>query len=133
MGGEAAAAGDGLRAALEAEALALGFADCRVARPEAVVEAGRRLRAWVAEGQHGTMGWMADRLDWRADPRTLWPAVRSVIMLAEPYTPEGDPLAVLGRPDRAAMSVYAQGRDYHDVVKKRLKRLGRWLIDQAKA
>ncbi|MEO1724828.1 MAG: tRNA epoxyqueuosine(34) reductase QueG [Pseudomonadota bacterium] len=120
-----------LRSEIEAEALALGFADCGVAAPEAVVEAGRRLRRAVSDGHHGEMTWMEDRIDWRADPRVLWPEVRSVIMLAEAYTPEHDPLAVLAHPDRAAISVYAQGRDYHDVVKKRLKRLGRWLIDAA--
>ncbi|MEL6575653.1 MAG: tRNA epoxyqueuosine(34) reductase QueG [Pseudomonadota bacterium] len=120
-----------LRHDLLAEASALGFADAAIADPGAVVEAGRRLRRWVAEGAHGEMAWMADRLDWRADPRTLWPAVRSVVMLAEPYTPAEDPLAVLAFPDRAAISVYAQGRDYHDVIKKRLKRLGRWLIEAA--
>ncbi|MEL6197379.1 MAG: tRNA epoxyqueuosine(34) reductase QueG [Pseudomonadota bacterium] len=120
-----------LAAWLKAEAALLGFADCRVTDPGAVVEAGRRLRQAVAEGHHGEMAWMADRLDWRADPRVLWPAVRSVVMLAEPYTPDHDPLAVLAQPDRAAISVYAQGRDYHDIVKKRLKRLGRWLIEEA--
>ncbi|MEO0429646.1 MAG: QueG-associated DUF1730 domain-containing protein, partial [Pseudomonadota bacterium] len=120
-----------LRSEIGAEALALGFADCGVAAPEAVVEAGRRLRRAVSDGHHGEMTWMEDRIDWRADPRVLWPEVRSVIMLAEAYTPEHDPLAVLAHPDRAAISVYAQGRDYHDVVKKRLRRLGRWLIDAA--
>jgi epoxyqueuosine reductase len=75
------------------------------------------------------MGWMAERMAWRADPTALWPAARSVIMLAEPYTPAHDPLAVLETRDCAAISVYAQNRDYHDVVKKRLKRVGRWLIE----
>ena len=75
------------------------------------------------------MGWMAERTGWRGDPSALWPEARSVVMLAEVYSPEHDPLAVLDRPDRAAVSVYAQGKDYHDIVKKRLKRLGRWLID----
>ena len=121
----------GLRAALEAEARSLGFAGLAVTRPDAVAEAGARLRHWVAAGEHGTMGWMAERLEWRADPAALWPAVRSVILLAESYAPEGDPLAVLAQPERGAISVYARGRDYHDVVKKRLKRLGRWLIDHA--
>ena len=116
---------------IAAEARALGFADCGIARPEAVRAAGLELRRWVAAGHHGQMGWMAERLDWRADPTVLWPEARSVIMLAEPYTPGHDPLAVLARPERAAISVYAQGRDYHDTVKKRLKRLGRWLIDRA--
>jgi len=120
-----------LRAALEAEARSLGFAGMAVTRPDAVAGAGDRLRQWVAAGQHGSMGWMAERLDWRADPTALWPAARSVILLAESYAPEADPLAVLAQPERGAISVYAQGRDYHDLVKKRLKRLGRWLIDHA--
>ena len=126
-----APSGEGLRDEIIAEALALGFAGIGVTRPDSVREAGRRLRTWVAGGHHGAMGWMADRLDWRADPTALWPEARSVILLAEPYTPETDPMAVLARPDRAAISVYAQGKDYHDVVKKRLKRLGRWLIGRA--
>ena len=128
---EPAAAANALRAAIATEARAVGFADCAVTTPDAVARAGLRLRDWVAAGHHGEMGWMADRLDWRADPRTLWPEARSVVMLAEPYTPGEDPLAVLARPERAGISVYARGRDYHDVVKKRLKRLGRWLIDRA--
>jgi len=120
-----------LRNALTAEAAALGFAGVAVTQPDAVAVAGERLRHWVGEGCHGDMGWMADRLAWRADPAELWPEARSVIMLAESYAPDGDPLAALARRDRGAISVYAQGRDYHDVVKKRLKRLGRWLIDRA--
>ena len=80
---------------------------------------------------HGQMGWMAERMAWRGNPAALWPEARSVIMLAETYTPAHDPLAILDRPDRAAISVYAQNRDYHDVVKKRLKTVGRWLIAQA--
>ncbi|HET7409111.1 MAG TPA: tRNA epoxyqueuosine(34) reductase QueG [Paracoccaceae bacterium] len=119
-----------IRDEIAAEARALGFADIGIARP-AIGPAGERLREWVAEGRHGEMAWMADRIDWRADPAALWPEARSVIMLADSYAPEDDPLAVLGRPDRAAISVYAQGRDYHDPLKKRLKRLGRWLIDRA--
>lgn len=108
-----------------------GFASVGVCRPDAVPELPARLRAFVDAGMHGQMGWMAERMHWRADPSVLWPAARSVVMLAEPYTPEHDPLAVLDMPDRAAISVYAQNRDYHDVVKKRLKRVGRWLIAQA--
>ncbi|HEV8034285.1 tRNA epoxyqueuosine(34) reductase QueG [Yoonia sp.] len=107
-----------------------GFADVGVCRPDAVPELPERLQEFVAAGMHGQMGWMAERMAWRADPTALWPAARSVIMLAEPYTPVHDPLAVLEQRDRAAISVYAQNRDYHDVVKKRLKRVGRWLIEQ---
>ena len=77
------------------------------------------------------MGWMAERMHWRGDPAALWPEARSVVMLAESYAPEHDPLAVLDEPDLGAVSVYAQGRDYHDIVKKRLKRLARWMIAEA--
>ena len=107
-----------------------GFAKVGFCRPDAVPELPARLAQFVDEGMHGQMAWMADRMAWRADPSALWPEARTVIMLAEPYTPDHDPLAVLNRPDRAAISVYAHGRDYHDVVKKRLKRVGRWLIEQ---
>lgn len=107
-----------------------GFASVGVCRPDAVPELPERLQAFVDAGMHGQMGWMAERMAWRGDPTALWPEAKSVIMLAEPYTPEHDPLAVLAERDRAAISVYAQNRDYHDVVKKRLKRVGRWLIEQ---
>lgn len=107
-----------------------GFAAVGVCKPDAVPQLPARLRAFVDAGMHGQMGWMAERMAWRGDPTALWPDARSVIMLAEPYTPTHDPLAVLEQPDRAAISVYAQNRDYHDVVKKRLKRVGRWMIEQ---
>ncbi len=100
-----------------------------VCRPDAVPELPERLAAFVEAGFHGQMEWMAERMPWRGNPAALWPAAQSVIMLAEPYTPDHDPMAVLERRDRAAISVYAQNRDYHDIVKKRLKRVGRWLID----
>ncbi len=101
-----------------------------VCRPDAIPEVMSRLERFVDEGRHGQMAWMAERMHWRGDPSALWPEARSVIMLAEPYTPAHDPLEVLQRRDRAAISVYAQNRDYHDIVKKRLKRVGRWLIEQ---
>lgn len=122
---------DVLKERLEAQARAEGFAAMGVCAPDAVPEAAGRLAAYVAEGRHGQMGWMAERVAWRGSAAALWPEARSVIMLAECYTPESDPLAVLGQPDRGAVSVYAQGKDYHDLVKRRLKRLGRWLLDQA--
>jgi len=123
-------AADRLRAELQAEALAAGFAKLGICRPDAIPQAAPRLSQYVAEGRHGQMGWMADRMAWRGDPQALWPEARSVIMLAESYTPDHDPLAILGQPDRAAISVYAGQRDYHDLVKKRLKRVGRWLIER---
>lgn len=117
-----------LKERLVAEAMTQGFVACRICRPDAVPEVPDRLRAFVEAGYHGQMTWMAERMAWRSNPAVLWPEARSVIMLAESYTPEHDPMAILDQPDRGAISVYAQGRDYHDVVKKRLKRLARWLL-----
>jgi epoxyqueuosine reductase len=120
-----------LKAALATEARALGFAAMGVCAPGAIPGAAARLAAFVAAGQHGQMGWMAERMHWRGNPEALWPAARSVVMLADVYAPGHDPLAVLDQRDHGVVSVYAQGRDYHDTVKKRLKRLGRWLLDRA--
>lgn len=120
-----------LKERLVARAVDEGFSKAGICAPDAVPEAAGRLRAFLAAGRHGQMGWMAEREGWRGSAAALWPEARSVIMLAEVYTPEVDPLAVLGQRDRAAISVYAQGKDYHDLVKRRLKRLGRWLLDQA--
>ncbi|TDL89291.1 tRNA epoxyqueuosine(34) reductase QueG [Meridianimarinicoccus aquatilis] len=122
-----------MKAALEAQAQAEGFAKMGICRPDAVPELPARLDAFVEHGRHGQMAWMAERMTWRSDPAVLWPEARSVVMLAEPYTPDHDPLEVLTRRDRAAISVYAQNRDYHDLVKKRLKRVGRWLLEQPEA
>ncbi|ABG29794.1 tRNA epoxyqueuosine(34) reductase QueG [Roseobacter denitrificans] len=121
----------GLKEKLVARALEEGFIACRICRPDAVPDVAARLKAFVDAGHHGQMTWMADRIHWRGDPTQLWPQARSVIMLAESYGPEHDPMAVLQQPERGAISVYAQGRDYHDVVKKRLKRLARWLMAEA--
>ncbi len=122
---------DDLKARLVGEAAEVGFAACRICRPGDVPQLAERLAAFLEAGYHGQMGWMAERTHWRGNPAALWPEARSVIMLAENYGPEHDPRTVLTQQDRAAISVYAQNRDYHDVVKKKLKRLGRWLIDAA--
>ena len=114
---------------LIARALEEGFSKVGICAPDAVPEAAGRLRAYLAAGHQGQMEWMAECEAWRGSAAALWPEARSVIMLAEVYTPDSDPLAVLEQRDRAAVSVYAQGRDYHDLVKRRLKRLGRWLVD----
>jgi epoxyqueuosine reductase len=113
------------------QALDEGFDLCRVCRPDAIGQVPARLGAFLEAGRHGQMGWMERRVEWRGNPAELWPEARSVIMLAESYTPQHDPLEVLQHPDRAAISVYAQNRDYHDLVKKRLKRLARGLIAEA--
>src|SRR5260370_19961490 len=78
---------------------------------------------FLEAGHHGEMDWMAERAHWRTDPQGMWPAARSVIVLGLNYGPQQDPLAILARRDRAAISVYALGDDYHDVVKKKLKAL----------
>ncbi len=122
-----------IRAALQAEAQALGFAAFGVASADAAPEAGARLRAWVEAGFHGDMLWMADTLDRRSSPRALWPEVRSVIMLGLPYTPAVDPLRHRDRPDTGVISVYALGGDYHDTVKRKLKALARWLVERSGA
>jgi epoxyqueuosine reductase len=117
--------------ALRAKANDEGFAACAIAPARLAPAAGVRLRQWVADGCHGDMLWMEGRLDQRADPQTLWPEVKSVIMLGMSYAPAHDPMALAAHPDRARISVYAQGRDYHDVVKGALKRLASWLVHQA--
>ena len=120
-----------LKARLTTFAQEAGFAEVGICRPDAVPEIAERLAGFVAEGRHGQMGWMGERMHWRGAPDQLWPEAKSVIMLAEPYTPKHEPLAVLETKTKAAISVYAQNRDYHDVVKKRLKKVGRWLLEQA--
>jgi epoxyqueuosine reductase len=120
-----------LKAALEGEARALGFDCVGVTAADAIVHAGRHFREFVASGAHGDMDWLARNPERRADPRALWPDVRSVIMLGVNYGPDDDPLAILGQHTRGAISVYAQGDDYHDLIKKRLKILARWLVAAA--
>ena len=120
-----------LRADLATEARRLGFAAIGVAPAVENAGAAERLDAWLAEGMHGSMGWMADRAHHRRSPRGLWPEAKSVIALGMSYAPAHDPLALADHPERARISVYAQGKDYHDVVKKALKALARWLVDAA--
>ncbi|MFN7223279.1 MAG: tRNA epoxyqueuosine(34) reductase QueG [Paracoccaceae bacterium] len=122
---------EALKSRLHARAIDEGFAAMRVTTPDAIPQAAERLAAFVAEARHGQMAWMAERMAWRGDPGALWPDARSVIMLAESYAPDANPLPLLQQRDRGVISVYAQGKDYHDLVKRRLKRLGRWLIDQS--
>lgn len=121
----------GLKTRLIDEARSQGFSAIGVTTPDAIPDAAQRLSDFVDQGRHGQMTWMTDRMAWRGNPAALWPEANSVIMLAELYTPDHDPLEILQHPGKGAISVYAQNRDYHDIVKKRLKRVGRWLIDQA--
>ena len=122
---------DDLKSRLIDEATDAGFAMARVCAPGSVPEVPQRLQAFLDAGRHGQMGWLEDRAAWRGDPTALWPDAQSVIMLAEPYTPDHDPLEDLEHPDRGVISVYARNKDYHDIVKKRLKRVARWLVAQA--
>jgi epoxyqueuosine reductase len=116
---------------LLAEAALLGFAACGIAPAAEDPLRTRRLEEWLGEGCHGTMDWMESRPDHRRSPQGLWGDAQSVIALGMSYAPTADPLALAGSPDRARISVYAQGKDYHDTVKKALKALARWLVDQA--
>ena len=120
-----------LRSGLAAEAARLGFAAFGVAAADAAPKAGDRLRQWLADGCHGEMLWMAETVDRRASPKGLWPDVRSVVMLGTSYAPALDPLRHADHPDTGVISVYALGSDYHDVIKKRLKALARWLVAAA--
>ncbi len=120
-----------LREALAARAIEAGFDTVRVTRPDAVAGAGAGLDDFLANGFHGSMDWMARHADRRRHPSSLWPEVRSIIVLGLNYGPERDPLEALARRDRGTISCYAQGRDYHDVVKKKLKQVARWLQAEA--
>jgi len=125
-----------LRAGLARAAHDHGFDVVGVTRPDAIPQALARLRHFLTEGAHGDMDWMATSAERRGSPSALWPQVRSIIMLGLNYgqydhDDGGGPLAILKRRDRGAISVYAQGSDYHEIIKPRLKALARWLIAQA--
>jgi epoxyqueuosine reductase len=117
-----------LKAALASEARALGFDCVGVTAAGVLADAGRHFRDFLEAGAHGDMDWLAARPERRTDPRALWADVRSIIMLGVNYGPDEDPLAILNERTRGAISVYAQGDDYHDLIKKRLKVLARWLV-----
>ena len=117
-----------LKENLAHQARALGFDCIGVTDPDAIADAGRHFREFLDAGAHGDMEWLATDPERRTDPRVLWPGVRSVIMLGVNYGPDENPLAILAQRTRGAISVYAQGDDYHDLIKKRLKTLGRWLV-----
>ena len=117
-----------IKAALIEQARARGFDVAGVTKPDAMPEAKARLEKFLADGAHGDMAWMAGTAQRRCSPDALWPDVRSVVMLGMNYGPDEDPLAVLAQRDRAAISVYAKGDDYHELIKARLKDVARWLI-----
>ena len=117
-----------LKQAIIDQARTEGFSLCRFTHPDSISHVPDKLSNFIDAGYHGQMSWMADRQTWRANPRALWPDAQTIIMLGESYAPEHDPTDILKHPDKGAISVYAQNKDYHDLVKKRLKRLARWLI-----
>lgn len=120
-----------IKFALTEEARARGFDACGIVKPDAAPELKMRLEDYLASGAHGDMTWLAASADRRVSPLTMWPDVRSIIMLGLNYGPTDDPLAILKARDRAAVSVYAKGDDYHELTKAKLKDLARWLIVNA--
>ncbi len=122
-------AGEALKARVRARALELGFAAVHFASTEAEPRLAADLAAFIAEGRHGDMDWLARAPERRASPRAIWPEARSVIVVGDNYGPSADPRAALSDPSRGAISVYARGRDYHDTLKKKLKALARWLVE----
>ncbi len=123
--------GSGLRDRLEEKARELGFSAVGFARADAAPKSAERLRDWLASGAHGDMIWMEETAERRASPAGLWPDVRSIISLGMSYAPAANPLALADEPETGRISVYAQGADYHDVIKKALKALARWLVAEA--
>ncbi|MFC0481559.1 tRNA epoxyqueuosine(34) reductase QueG [Gellertiella hungarica] len=108
---------------MKAEAAAAGFDLCRIASPDSIPEAPARLAAFLEAGRHGTMEWMAETAARRADPAVLWPEVKSIVMLGMNYGPDHDPRLLQQHPEKAHVSVYARHRDYHDLIKGRLKEI----------
>ncbi|QZH76221.1 MAG: tRNA epoxyqueuosine(34) reductase QueG [Erythrobacter sp.] len=115
---------------LRAKAQELGFAALGITPAQDDPVRSERLHQWLADGNHGEMSWMEDRAEVRQGPQSMWPEARSVIALGMSYAPQVDPLALEGDSEAARISVYAQGRDYHDVLKKALKALARWLCEE---
>ncbi|HEV7257706.1 MAG TPA: tRNA epoxyqueuosine(34) reductase QueG [Bosea sp. (in: a-proteobacteria)] len=119
-----------LKRAVVERALAEGFSVVRIAPVDAIPDAPARLAAWLAEGHHGDMSWMEERTAERSAPRRLWGEARSVVMLGMSYAPDSDPLAILSQSDKAAISLYARRRDYHDIIKGKLKNVAGLLAAQ---
>ena len=119
-----------LKTSLYNKAISEGFSKIGICKPNSIPEAGYHLKEFLDNGFHGQMNWMKDKFKWRSNPENLWPEVKSIIMLADLYTPKEDPMALKKVSDMGMISVYAQNRDYHDIIKKRLKRIGRWLMEK---
>jgi epoxyqueuosine reductase len=122
---------DKIKAALIEHARSRGFDVAGITKPDAVPEAKARLERFLADGAHGDMVWMASTAERRVAPSALWPDARTVVMLGMNYGPDEDPLVILKERTRAAISVYAKGEDYHELIKARLKEVARWLVANA--
>ncbi len=122
---------DNLKTSLKDEAHRLGFDSLRVTQARLDDGISHDFDAFIAGGFHGDMVWMSNTAERRRDPKTLWPEAKTAILLGLNYGPRHDPLPLLEHTDRGFISVYARGRDYHDIIKRKLKALGRWLIDHA--
>ncbi len=120
-----------MKTALRERAQAEGFDAFGVTKPAAIGDAGGRFEGWIAAGAHGDMDWLARTRERRADPAALWPQARSVVALGLNYGPDENPLELLERRERGAISVYARGEDYHELIKGKLKRIGQWLVSEA--
>ena len=118
-----------IKEAIRARAQECGFDAVGFTLAQGAPEDSRHLRQYLAEGRHGDMEWMARNAERRSDPQALWPQARTIVCLGVNYAPAGDPRTVHAEPDRGAISVYARGRDYHDVLKKLLKAFARWLAE----
>ncbi|MBI1182304.1 MAG: tRNA epoxyqueuosine(34) reductase QueG [Alphaproteobacteria bacterium] len=116
-----------LKRAIVERALSEGFDAAGFCAPDSIPLMPERLAAFLDAGRHGGLAWLADKADRRGNPGVLWPEVRSILVLGMNYGPPDDPMDRLARTDRATVSVYARNRDYHDVVKKALKRVARWM------
>jgi epoxyqueuosine reductase len=121
---------DPIREAIRDRALSSGFDAVGFAEPRLDAEARAGLREFIARGYHGDMGWLAGTAARRGDPQVLWPEARTVVVLGINYAPQEDPLAAHDARDRGAISVYAQGRDYHDTLKRRLRALAQWIEER---
>jgi epoxyqueuosine reductase len=118
---------EAIAAAIKRQALGLGFDAVGITTAEGSAEDARHLAEYLADGRHGDMGWMESTADRRADPQVLWPAARSVVVCGLNYAPDDDPRRRHAASERGVISVYALGRDYHDVLRRRLKALAGWI------
>ncbi len=117
-----------LKKAIKSRAIEEGFSSVNLTLPNSIPDARPRLRKYLDSGFHGQMKWLESRYEWRSSPTNLWPDVRSIIILGESYTPKIDALSGLKKKNRGNISVYAHGQDYHNIMKKKLKKLGSWLV-----